>query len=240
MIASWIDAFYRFLNSLGYIHPVHPALVHMPIGLGIGALVFGWFARLSKGTRKSLQLAARYCSVLASLFWFPVVLFGLTDWQHFFNAAWLFQIKIKLILAATLFVLLTISFFIGSKGREGAKGLLVVYTLIFFNVVGSGYFGGQLVYAGKGQAASEKYKAGGQIFQTRCSGCHPSGGNVINPQMPLINAPKLKDPKAFIGYIRNPTPPMPVFTPSQISDRQAHELYDYIVNVLKKRKDLEQ
>ena len=234
MIDAWINVLYRFLNSLGYSHPIHPALVHMPIGLVIGAFAFAWIALLFR--KQPLTRSARHCIALALFFWFPVVLFGLTDWQHFFNGAWLFQIKIKLILAAILFVLLTIGFLIGSKGREGAKGLLVVYTLIFLNVVGLGYFGAQLVYPSKGQAAPEKYKAGGQIFQAQCSGC---GGNVINPQMPLINAPELKDPKTFIGYIRNPTPPMPVFTPSQISDRQAHELYGYIVNVLKKRKDLQ-
>jgi uncharacterized membrane protein len=238
MIDAWINALYHFLNSLGYSHPIHPALVHMPIGLVIGAFAFAWIALLFR--KQPLARSARHCIVLALFFWFPVVLFGLMDWQHWLKGAWLFPIKMKLILAGILFLLLMIAFFFGRRRREGSRSLLIIYTLCFFTVIGLGYFGGQLVYAGKGQAASEKYKVGGQIFQAQCSGCHPSGGNVINPQMPLINAPKLKDPKSFIGYIRNPTPPMPVFSPSQISDRQAHELYGYIVNVLEKQKDLEQ
>jgi uncharacterized membrane protein len=234
MIDSWINAFYRFLNSLGYSHPIHPALVHMPIGLVIGAFVFAWSALLFK--RKPLAQAARYCSILSFLFLLPAMLFGFMDWRHFFHGALLFPIDMKLILAGILLVLQVIGLFLGSKGRVGARGLLVVYTLCFFMVVGLGYFGAQLVYADKTQASPETYKAGEQIFLANCSSCHPRGGNVIKPQVPLINSPKLKDLKTFIGLIRHPVPPMPVFSPSKLSDQQAGELYQYITNVLEKEK----
>jgi uncharacterized membrane protein len=234
MIDSMINAFYGFLNSLGYSHPVHPTIVHMTIGLVVAALIFSWVAFLFK--KKQLYQTARYCSILAFLFWFPVVFFGLTDWLHFFNGAWLYEIEVKFILAGILLVLLAIGLFVGSKGRQGSKLLLVLYTLSFFTVVGLGYFGAQLVYTSKAQATPQTYKAGEQIFLASCSGCHPHGGNVIKPTVPVINAPKMRDLKTFVAYLRHPIAPMPAFNASQISDQQAEELYQYIVKVLEKQK----
>ena len=234
MIDAWINAFYRLLNSLGYTHPVHPTLVHTTIGLIIGALVFASAALLFK--KKRLAQTARDCTILAFLFLFPVTLFGYIDWQHFFNGARLFPIAMKLILTGILLVLLIIGLFVGSKGRQGAKGLLAIYTLCFFMVVGLGYYGAQLVYPGKEQTTPTTYKAGERIFLTNCSGCHPQGGNMLKPQVPLINSPKLRDLKGFVAYIRKPIAPMPAFGPLQITDQQADELYQYIVRVLEKRK----
>jgi uncharacterized membrane protein len=234
MITAWINSFYALLNMLGYGHPVHPALVHMPIGLTIGAFVFAWTAFLFK--KKQLAQTARYCGILAFIFLFPAVLFGYMDWQHFFQGAWLMPIEVKLILAAILLILQVIGLFVGSKGRAGAKSLLAVYTLGFFMVVGLGYYGAQLVYTSKAQATPQTYKAGERIFLTNCSSCHPHGGNVLKPQVPLIGSPKLKDLKSFVGYIRKPIAPMPAFSPSRLSDQQADELYQYITHVLEKEK----
>jgi len=234
MIDAWIDSLYRFLSNVGYAHPLHPAFVHMPIGLVMGAFVFAWAALLFK--KKALAQSARYCAILALLFWFPAMLFGFMDWRHFFNGAWLFSIDMKLVLAGILLVLQVIGLFLGSKGRVGARSLLVVYSLCFFMVVGLGFFGAQLVYPSKAQATPEQYKAGERIFLANCSACHPQGGNVIKPDKPLINSPKLKDLKTFIKWVRNPDPPMPVYSPSKVSDQEAGELYQYVVHALERQK----
>jgi uncharacterized membrane protein len=42
------DALYALLNTLGYSHPVHAIVVHMPIGLAVGALVFALVALIWK------------------------------------------------------------------------------------------------------------------------------------------------------------------------------------------------
>jgi mono/diheme cytochrome c family protein len=133
-------------------------------------------------------------------------------------------------------ILLVIGLVLGSKGREGSRGLLAIYSLCLLTAIGLGYFGAQLVYAGKAQATPEQYKAGERIFLAHCSACHPQGGNVIKPQMPIHGSPLLKDLKTFIKWIRHPDPPMPAFGPSQISDQEAGELYHYVVNVLEKQK----
>jgi len=68
------DWFYNALGSVGFTDPVHPALAHMPIGLVVGALIFGFAALLWK--RPLWGLSSQHCLVLAWLFWFPTVLFG--------------------------------------------------------------------------------------------------------------------------------------------------------------------
>jgi len=234
MIDAWIDSVYRFLSNVGYAHPLHAALVHMPIGLVMGAFVFAWAALFFKG--RQLALSARYCAILALLFWFPAVLFGFTDWRHFFNGAWLSPITVKLVLAGILLILLVIGLVFGGRGREGSRGLLAIYSLCLLTAIGLGYFGAQLVYAGKAQATPEQYKAGERIFLANCSVCHPQGGNVMKPQMPIHGSPKLKDLKTFIGWIRNPNPPMPVYGPSKLSDQEAGELYQYVVHALERQK----
>ena len=110
--------------------------------------------------------------------------------------------------------------------------------LILVNVMGLGYFGGQLVYEGRIPAVSENFLPGRKIFVNHCSGCHPNGGNILFPNLPLRTAPQLKSYQTFIEFVRNPTlpngvkGPMPVFTQSKLSDPQAEELYSYIIHGL--------
>jgi cytochrome c6 len=77
--------------------------------------------------------------------------------------------------------------------------------------------------------ATSQPKTGEQLFQQNCAACHANGGNVINPQKPLKDGPSLKSFATFLPWIRKPVQPMPAFPPSTISDRQAKELYDYIL-----------
>ena len=101
-----VDVFYAFLDRIGYMHPIHPAMVHMPIGLVVGAAAFlgmAFFPRF-----RSFRRSAHHATVLALIFWFPTVIFGVMDWQRYLGGAWLFDIKIKMALARTLLVLLVV------------------------------------------------------------------------------------------------------------------------------------
>ena len=69
-----IDAFYAFLEKLGYPHPLHPLFTHLPVGLVTGALLFGLTAWL--GRRPALWRTARHCIILALIFLVPTALIG--------------------------------------------------------------------------------------------------------------------------------------------------------------------
>jgi mono/diheme cytochrome c family protein len=235
-----ISAFYGFLKSLGYPHPVHPPFGHMPIGLVTGALVFGFIALVRQ--RTILGLSARHCLILAWLFWFPTVAFGLLDWQYYYAGAWLWPFKMKLLLAGILFILLSIGIFISRNPETRIKGPLTIYTLSFFCVVGLGWYGGNLVFRGMTLPAAKEFKVGMQIYEENCSGCHPQGGNVIKPKLPLVGAPELADFPSFLAYIRQPRMPdgskgvMPAFPEKKISQAQAEQLYQYLTKVLAERR----
>jgi cytochrome c6 len=70
---------------------------------------------------------------------------------------------------------------------------------------------------------------GEQLFKEQCAACHAGGGNILNPKQPLKGSPVLKTFAAFLSQIRKPQPPMPAFAPAQIPDKQAQQLYDYIL-----------
>jgi uncharacterized membrane protein len=227
---------YEFLARLGYTHPIHPTEVHMPIGLVVAAFIFAWIALLLR--RPNLAQTARTCVTLAFIWIFPTILFGIMDWQHYYAGAMLFPIKMKLVFAPTLLVLLAAAVILGYKKGAESKAVLAIYCLSFVTVIILGYFGGQLVYGLKGPAPPTDVKAGAQIFSVNCKGCHPNGGNIIKPNLPLRSAPQLADLKTFASFIRAPKMPdgsagiMPAFAPAKISDKQAKELYDYIDQVI--------
>jgi len=208
----------------------------MPIGLVTGALVFGFAALLLR--RPILGWSARHCLILAWLFWFPAAVFGLMDWQYFFAGVYLYPIKMKLILAGILFIFLSIGLFGGRDPETVLWGPLAIYILCFCCVLGLGWYGGNLVYGSRTLPAAQEFKAGMQIFDENCSGCHPRGGNAIKPNLPLLGAPELGNFQSFLDYLRNPRLPdgskgvMPAFPEKKISDLQAEQLYRYITKVL--------
>ncbi|MEJ2069952.1 MAG: c-type cytochrome [Syntrophobacterales bacterium] len=235
------NSFYEALYSIGFLDPIHPPLTHVPMGLVVGALVFGVLAwALGK---PSLALVARYSLILAWLFIFPTVLLGFMDWQHWYQGAWLQPILIKISLASFLFVLLFFGMILILTGREESKALLAIYLIAFLTVGGLGYFGGRLVFGGRAPAAPAGLEAGRRLFRNNCMACHPNMGNAIMPAMIIIGSDNLKDLYTFISWIRKPRiengqkGPMPDFPPQKISNEQASRLYEYLIGVLGKPKE---
>lgn len=231
-----MDLIYHLLEKIGYTHPLHPPLAHMPIGLVVGALLLsltGWWLN-----RPNLTAAARYCVVMALIFLVFTALTGYLDWRHYYAGAWLSAIKIKLILTAVLLLLLAFPVFL----KMGARGNLSLYTLCFLAVAGLGYYGGQLVLGGTCLPPSEEPTAGVKLYHANCGACHPFGGNIFNHRLPLIGSPQLANFNAFLAFNRNPRRPdgsraiMPAFPGDKISDRQMQELYEYIMKVLQRLK----
>jgi uncharacterized membrane protein len=230
------DAVYKLLEQIGYPHPIHPTEVHIPIGLIVGALIFRIAATLFR--RPALAQTAHYCTILAGVFLFPTILFGFMDWQHFYAGVWLNQIKIKLVLAVLLLVLVFVSVFLVQRKGTGSAIVLTNYAASFLVVVVLGYYGGDLVYGGTQTKAPEAFVAGMNIFNENCMACHPRGGNVIDPSLPLLNSAYTQSPAAFLAFIRDPKRPngsagaMPSFSSAKLSDQQASELFNYIARVL--------
>ena len=223
---------YQGLAALGFTDPLHPGLAHMPIGLAAASLCFGLGALALK--RPLLRMSAQHCLILAWLFFFPTVLLGYTDWQHYYGGAWISLIVAKLYLAGFLFLLLSLGVILIFTGRGESGAIQVIYLLCFLTVVGLGYCGGRLVFGGVTRTAPASFKVGKKIFEVHCQGCHPNGGNILMAQYPITRSPKLKDFNTFLTFIRSPRLPngskgaMPGFPVSSISEAQARDLYRYL------------
>jgi len=141
-----MESFYQTLSNLGYTHPVHPTLVYLPIGCVMAAFIFSLIALLFN--RTSIWTSAKHCIILAFIAVPPTMILGYMDWQYFHGGAWLFPIRMKIILACLLIVLLSGTVVYNLKSNLSKKKLIVLYTLCFLNVVAIGYYGGELVFAG--------------------------------------------------------------------------------------------
>ena len=230
------DFIYRFLDKIGYSHPIHPTAVHTAIGLVVGTLIFALVAVVFH--RDRLRFTPRQCLILAFVWIFPTMLLGLMDWQHFYGGKLLFPIKVKLVMASLLTILMVVAILLGRKYGAQSKATISVYFLCFCTVVVLGYFGGQLVYGARSSASIRQYDVGQRIFVANCSPCHPHGGNIINPNLPLKGSPQLIKFETFLGFIRNPRLPdgskgaMPAFSQTKVPAEKGKALYEYITHVL--------
>jgi uncharacterized membrane protein len=138
-----IESIYAALQKVGFTHPLHPVLVHVPMGMIIGMFVFSLLGL--KWKKGYLLQTAFHCSVLALISIIPVILAGLMDWQHSLNGEWKTLIIVKMVLSCVLTLLLVYAVIIRNRGAS-PRHLLFVYTLCLACAGGLGYSGGQLVY----------------------------------------------------------------------------------------------
>ena len=94
------ETIFTFLNGVGFAHPLHPALTHIPMGMVIGAVVFRMASFLPK--MKHLARTGYHCVILGLLGIPPTVFAGYLDWQHTYGGEWEFLIILKMILAGIL------------------------------------------------------------------------------------------------------------------------------------------
>jgi uncharacterized membrane protein len=236
-----IDSFYELLTRIGFTDPPHALLTHMPIGLITGALLFFLVAVIFR--RKVLVPTARHVFILAFIFIFPTILFGVLDWLHYFQGQLIQPIKFKIGLAAAVLVITGAGVILGSELKVPTIPQMVLYALAFVCVVGLGYFGAKMVYGGwsgegatgdapEGQEAA--FASGSEVFAANCQACHPKGGNVVDPNLPLKGSKRLASLKAFTAFIRAPAMPdgspgsMPSFGQELISGQQAEDLHLYV------------
>lgn len=74
-------------------------------------------------------------------------------------------------------------------------------------------------------------------FEARCSGCHPDGGNIINPSKSLMKmnreANGVKGVKAIVRKIRKPGPGMKQYDKKELSDAKAKAIAEHILKTFK-------
>lgn len=170
---------YQALAAIGYHHPLHPAITHLPVGLVFGGFLFGLCAFFLR--QDTMAQTARHCMILALIALIPTVILGYFDWHQYYAGAWLFPIKMKFILAFALLALLLIAGYFGIKAPKALK-TIIVYFFCVITVVGLGYYGGELVFGKKepvstsveGQESTipADVKKGALTFNQYCSGCH--------------------------------------------------------------------
>lgn len=215
-----IDSFYRALEKIGYAHPLHPPLAHVPIGIIAGLLIVTLIALLA-GRRSFVQSAHRPFIIIAFIAVFPLALFGITDWQYFYNGAWLFPIRIKFALTGVLLILLGTGVFFTRKGTGASAAVLIIYLMCFLTMGALGYLGANLVFA---QPAARPAKGillqGGKIYETRCQACHADVAS-------LSRSRYAESFTTFHSFLRKPLPGMPPFP--DLSDTQIMQLYHFIL-----------
>jgi mono/diheme cytochrome c family protein len=232
------DSFYEFLAQIGYSHPPHPPILHIPMGMMMGAFLLALAALLFR--RPVLAQSARHCVFLVLIFFFPAALTGVMDWQYYFSGAWVDAITIKLVLSGALLVFLVAGIILGRRGKFGSKAVLIAYGLSVLAAGGIGYYGADLAFGEKAPEAPPEYRAGETIYIKNCGACHPYGGNIVNAKLSVTGAPELIDPGIFLAYLRDPKQPkgsialMPIVPRDKVSDEQARQLFDYITKVLER------
>lgn len=137
-----IELVYQLLEQVGFTHPLHPAITHLPMGMAMGAFLFGFASLKYTG----LAGTARHCAVLGAIFVPPTIVLGIFDWQHYYDGNWSGLFIAKFVLALLLPLLLLAAVAAARGGRDDSRLPLVLYALCLVTAVGLGYIGGEIGY----------------------------------------------------------------------------------------------
>jgi uncharacterized membrane protein len=92
---------FMWLEKIGYAHPIHAPVTHVPMGMILCAGVFLMVAHFAN--KPTLRRTALHCYVLGLIGIPLTMLLGYIDWQHFYQGAWTAPIIIKIVTASFLF-----------------------------------------------------------------------------------------------------------------------------------------
>jgi amino acid transporter len=137
-----IEFLYNLLHQVGFTHPLHPAITHLPMGMAMGAFLF------SVGSLKYAELAktAHHCVILGLIFVLPTMFLGILDWQYFYQGDWSGPIIAKFILAIALTALFIAAIKVGSGEPENPRLRILLYALCLLAAIGLGFSGGEIQY----------------------------------------------------------------------------------------------
>jgi uncharacterized membrane protein len=223
-----MDHFYHFLQRMGYDHPIHPPMTHIPIGLVIAIFIFGCLSLIFR--REILPVAAyRRIHILALPFLLLTILLGYTDWMYFYRGVWTFPIVVKFILSGIFLVLLITAIWLNGKKETQSSKAVMIYSLCVICVTGLGYYGGEIVFMGTEQEYPllSNLSIGEKIYAQSCAPCHPGVTS-------LARTAPLSDFDSFLSFMRHPRKPdgsplpMPAFSEDKLPDCDAIAVFRYI------------
>lgn len=137
-----IEFIYSTLSAIGFTHPLHPVITHIPMGMVIGALMF----QFASFRWEDLSKTAFHCIVLGLIFLPPTALFGFMDWQHRYAGYLSGIILAKFLLAIALFILLAAEVYLYRIGSDNKKLTAALYTMNLIAAIGLGFLGGELIF----------------------------------------------------------------------------------------------
>jgi mono/diheme cytochrome c family protein len=114
--------------------------------------------------------------------------------------------------------------------QQGGQGYGMMAGGMGGGMMGGGMGGGMMEGQGY-QGYQQQYRGrtgGAGLFANYCASCHPNGGNVMNPSLPVRGAPQLRSFSRFRDVVREGSGPMPSFSSDLISNSQMQELYRYV------------
>ncbi|MFH2091477.1 MAG: DUF2231 domain-containing protein [Pseudomonadota bacterium] len=138
------EMIFDFLNTIGFKHPLHPALTHIPMGMVMGAVTFRLTSLLPKF--KLLAKTGYHCVILGLLGIIPTVFAGVLDWQHTYAGQWEFLIILKMILAAALTIVMAVIALNDDPENPKLDNKTFLYLFAVLIAIGLGFSGGELQY----------------------------------------------------------------------------------------------
>jgi hypothetical protein len=138
------EMIFDFLSKVGFKHPLHPALTHIPMGMVMGAVVFRLASFLPR--LKVLAKTGYHCVILGLLGIAPTVFTGYLDWQHTYQGVWEFLIILKMTLATVLTILLISIALTDDPEKPRLDKKTGLYIVIVLVAIGLGFSGGELQY----------------------------------------------------------------------------------------------
>lgn len=138
------EMIFDFLSNIGFLHPVHPAFTHIPMGMVMGAVAFRFGAFLPR--LKFLAKTGYHCVILGLIGLPPTMFTGYLDWQHRYGGEWETLIIVKMILAVLLGVLMAVIVMKDDPENPALDKKTGFYALLLLLAVGLGFSGGELIF----------------------------------------------------------------------------------------------
>ncbi len=133
------EVIFEFFKGIGFTHPLHPVLTHIPMGMVMGAVTFRMVSFLPK--MKMLAKTGYHCIILGLLGMFPTAFAGYLDWQHTFGGEPKFLIILKMVLASILLIVMAAIAIKDDPEQRKLDKNTMFYLVIILLAIGLGFSG---------------------------------------------------------------------------------------------------